>query len=233
MDKGQFGQWLSILRKQRGMSQQDLANALSISASAVSKWERGNNYPDLPMTLRIAEIFQISCDMLLIPKLDQKVAESGEFKGRKTREEIESNVAEKKAAGQRVKMRLRFALAGAALLLLCAACGYAVAVHFYRETANTEKIRPIGARYRENPQYGKLYEVAFVMAGDSVYQDEFLNEFMDQHSEELKVIVEPTLEKGTEGMWIRYYDSEEEAASWSEKEAYGICVFFPKEREER
>jgi len=52
-------------RKERGMTQEQLANLLNVSVSAVSKWELGNNRPDLELLPNLAEIFQISVDSLL------------------------------------------------------------------------------------------------------------------------------------------------------------------------
>lgn len=52
-------------RKERGLTQEQLANLLNVSVSAVSKWELGNNRPDLELLPGLAEIFQISIDSLL------------------------------------------------------------------------------------------------------------------------------------------------------------------------
>ena len=41
LDKVQFGQFVAQLRKEKGMTQKDLAAFLYISAKAVSKWEQG------------------------------------------------------------------------------------------------------------------------------------------------------------------------------------------------
>lgn len=52
-------------RKEKGFTQEQLANLLNVSVSAVSKWELGNNRPDLELLPSLAEIFQISIDSLL------------------------------------------------------------------------------------------------------------------------------------------------------------------------
>lgn len=41
IDKKQFGSFIAEVRKEKGMTQQDLARKLNISAKAVSKWETG------------------------------------------------------------------------------------------------------------------------------------------------------------------------------------------------
>lgn len=52
-------------RKERGLTQEQLAALLNVSVSAVSKWEMGNNRPDLELLPALAEVFQISIDSLL------------------------------------------------------------------------------------------------------------------------------------------------------------------------
>lgn len=53
------------LRKERGLTQEQLAALLNVSVSAVSKWEMGNNRPDLELLPELAEVFQVSIDSLL------------------------------------------------------------------------------------------------------------------------------------------------------------------------
>ena len=61
----EFGTKLRLLRKGRQLKQINLANALNVSAQAVSKWERDANLPDLDVLLRIAKLFDVSIDYLL------------------------------------------------------------------------------------------------------------------------------------------------------------------------
>ena len=58
------GPQIKIFRKQKGLTQEALAEALGVTVSAVSKWERGQTLPDLPTLLEIAQFFQISLDVL-------------------------------------------------------------------------------------------------------------------------------------------------------------------------
>ncbi len=60
-----FAERLKELRKMRRFSQHALAERLGISQQAVGKWETGKSTPD-PATLReIADIFEVSVDLLL------------------------------------------------------------------------------------------------------------------------------------------------------------------------
>jgi transcriptional regulator with XRE-family HTH domain len=60
-----LGRKIHILREKHGLKQINLANALQVSPQAVSKWEKGANYPDLPILIKIARLFDVSTDYLL------------------------------------------------------------------------------------------------------------------------------------------------------------------------
>lgn len=61
----EFGEKLQQLRKQRGMTQEELAEALFVSRTAVSKWESGRGYPNIDSLKAIAKFFSVSIDGLL------------------------------------------------------------------------------------------------------------------------------------------------------------------------
>lgn len=63
--KNSLGQFIGVLRKANGLTQQDLADKLGVSNKAVSRWERDETAPDLFLIPAIAEIFGVSCDELL------------------------------------------------------------------------------------------------------------------------------------------------------------------------
>lgn len=59
-----IGLRIRSLRKKKGLTQEVLASALSVSPQAVSKWESGLTYPDVAMIPAIAGFFQVSLDVL-------------------------------------------------------------------------------------------------------------------------------------------------------------------------
>ncbi|WP_288619081.1 helix-turn-helix domain-containing protein [uncultured Eubacterium sp.] len=61
---------IMTLRKQRGWSQEELAQQLSVSRQSVSKWESGASVPDLDKILKMSAIFNVSTDILLKEELD-------------------------------------------------------------------------------------------------------------------------------------------------------------------
>lgn len=66
-----FGEKLQNLRKRTGMSQDALAEKLEVSRQAVSKWERDEAMPETEKVVRIAKLFGVSLDELLMDKNDE------------------------------------------------------------------------------------------------------------------------------------------------------------------
>ena len=68
----ELGNRLAELRKQHGLSQEELADQLGVSRQAVSKWERGEASPDTDNLIELARIYGMSLDELLGLKKDDK-----------------------------------------------------------------------------------------------------------------------------------------------------------------
>jgi len=61
----EFHEKLQELRKQKGLTQEKLAESLYVSRTAVSKWESGRGYPNIDSLKAIAGFFEITIDELL------------------------------------------------------------------------------------------------------------------------------------------------------------------------
>ena len=60
-----FGEKLQRLRKTRGWTQEELAQKITVSRQALSKWEQGTARPDTENVLQISKLFGVSTDYLL------------------------------------------------------------------------------------------------------------------------------------------------------------------------
>lgn len=73
-----FAQKLQQLRREKGVSQEELANAFDVTRQAVSKWESGQAYPETEKLLLISDYFGVSLDTLLRPERTQSNADPAE-----------------------------------------------------------------------------------------------------------------------------------------------------------
>ena len=68
-----LGENLKALRKQKGMSQEVMAQQLNVVRQTVSKWEQGLSVPDAQMLTRIAELFEVPVSSLLGERIEENV----------------------------------------------------------------------------------------------------------------------------------------------------------------
>ena len=116
--KKTFGTKIAEMRKEKGMTQLELAEKMGVTDKAVSKWERDLSFPDVNSIPKLAEIFDVTVDELM----QGKAAAKGT------------------AAAGRVSAFVRLALKGVAL-----AMGIAVAVlSFLGEIETADAVGMLG-----------------------------------------------------------------------------------------
>ena len=80
------------LRTSKGVTQEDVAQSLSISNKTISKWENGASMPDLPMVIELAKYYGVTTDTLLGLSEDKKQSTTEEirslFEGLDCRESV-------------------------------------------------------------------------------------------------------------------------------------------------
>lgn len=72
-----FAENLKQLRKENGLSQEDLAEMLDVSRQAVSKWEQGSGYPEVEKLLLLSNKLCISLDHLMSSEVVQTANDKG------------------------------------------------------------------------------------------------------------------------------------------------------------
>lgn len=72
MKKQTLGMMISTLRKEKGMTQLELAEKMGVTDKAVSKWERDLSFPDINSIPKLAEIFEVTVDELMQVKTETK-----------------------------------------------------------------------------------------------------------------------------------------------------------------
>lgn len=61
-----FGEKIKNIRKEKKMTQEQMANILNVSRQAISNWENNKNFPDLEMIIKISRLFSLTLDELIL-----------------------------------------------------------------------------------------------------------------------------------------------------------------------
>ena len=81
----QLGEKLYKLRKEKGLSQEALAETIGTTRQAISKWENGQGYPETEKLLLLSNVFEVSVDFLLKDeKAEKRTDEKGYYVSRET-----------------------------------------------------------------------------------------------------------------------------------------------------
>ncbi|MBS5111977.1 MAG: helix-turn-helix transcriptional regulator [Coprobacillus cateniformis] len=65
MDNKKIGKYIELKRKQKGMTQQNLADSLAVTNKAVSKWETGTGLPDISLLKELSRVLGVTTDEIL------------------------------------------------------------------------------------------------------------------------------------------------------------------------
>ena len=65
MDQKKIGGFLKELRKEKEMTQEQLAEKFNVSSRTVSRWENGNNMPDLDILIEISDYYEVDLREIL------------------------------------------------------------------------------------------------------------------------------------------------------------------------
>lgn len=80
MDCNKVGTLLRELRKEKQMTQKQVADRMNISDKTISKWERGLGCPDVSLLGELSELFEVNIEKILIGDLELNAMETGNLK---------------------------------------------------------------------------------------------------------------------------------------------------------
>ncbi|MGI6315451.1 MAG: helix-turn-helix domain-containing protein [Christensenellales bacterium] len=97
MDQVKIGSFLKRLRNERDLTQEELAEQLRVSSRTISRWETGNNMPDIGMLVEIAEFYEISIPEIIkgerkSENMDQEVKETAVAMAAYSKNEAKSRI---------------------------------------------------------------------------------------------------------------------------------------------
>lgn len=111
MDNDRFGQLVAARRKEKGLTQKQLAAALNVTDKAVSKWECGLGFPDIKLIEPLAAVLELSAlELLRAERIEEKTITAKE-----------ANEAVQMALEKSQKKSKRVLMLAAAFVLLIAA----------------------------------------------------------------------------------------------------------------
>lgn len=96
MDQKKIGAFMKSLRKEKGITQENLAEILGVTGRTISRWETGSNMPDLDILIQIADYYEVEIREIL----------DGERKSEKMNKELEETVLKVADYSNEEKMRL-------------------------------------------------------------------------------------------------------------------------------
>ena len=101
----EFGKFIAELRKEKGLTQIQLAEQLNVTDKAISRWETGKNYPDIEMFERLSNILGVSISELLEGKRIEK-----ENLFNVSEEHIVKQIKKNKQSGKKYRIIICFVL---------------------------------------------------------------------------------------------------------------------------
>ena len=114
MDQKKTGAFLKGLRKEKGLTQEQLAERFYVSSRTVSRWENGSNMPDVNMLIELADFYDV--DIREIIDGERK----GEIMDRETKDTLQKVAAYATEKENRTQTRVVYIALGLCILLIVA-----------------------------------------------------------------------------------------------------------------
>ena len=145
MDQVKIGSFLKELRKEKGITQEQLAEQLNTSNRSVSRWETGSNLPDLSMLIILAEYYDV----------DVKEIIDGKRRSENINEEVKETL--EKVASYNEMLNLKFMRKG--IISMCIVFFILVIISIWKELSPAPLVSMIcaynGATFVSKAKEGK------------------------------------------------------------------------------
>ena len=105
MEAEKFGMFIARCRKDRGLTQKDLAQGLNVTEQAVSRWERGKGFPDIQLLVPLAKNLEISISELMNLEKKQLTKETN-FLTNEEMQRMLAEISEMESKNQRANKKL-------------------------------------------------------------------------------------------------------------------------------
>ncbi len=112
MNQRKIGEFLKQLRKEKGLTQEQLAEHFYVSSRSVSRWETGSNMPDIDMLIELADFYNVDIREIID---GERKSESMDNETKDTLKKVAEYATEE---SNKRKERLRTMLAGSTCLML-------------------------------------------------------------------------------------------------------------------
>lgn len=127
MDNKKIGTFISELRKEKNMTQKDLAEKLNVTDKAVSKWERGVGYPEITILPRLADALGVTTSELLQGEHTQEAMQTQSVAAEpivRSAVEYAQQTRTQKSKNAKIAAFYLFSLALLLAAGICALCNY-------------------------------------------------------------------------------------------------------------
>ena len=119
MNQQKTGEFLKHLRKEKGLTQEQLAEHFYVSSRTVSRWETGSNMPDLSMLIDLADFYEVDIREIID---GERKSENMDNETRDTLKKVAEYAAEEK---KRIQNKLVNLVAACAIVMICCATLFA------------------------------------------------------------------------------------------------------------
>lgn len=112
MNQKKTGEFLKQLRKDKGLTQEQLAEQFFVSGRTVSRWETGSNMPDLSILVELADFYEVDIREIID---GERRSESMDYETKDTLKKVAEYTAEEK---KKLRNKMADMLAGSLILLI-------------------------------------------------------------------------------------------------------------------